>query len=373
LTGLVQPVVEAAEFPITEAPWPRLLGLGTATPPLCLSQAAVAQRLADLWSLRGSDLERWQRIIVGSEISTRYGVLPIEQVLRLSTEARMALYERSAPELAEAAAGRALRRSGIDPGRVTDLIVVSCTGFSAPGVDIALVDRLGLRPTVRRTVVGFMGCFGAIIGLRTAVGACRADPHAVALVLCLELCSLHLRSDRSAQNQVASALFADGAAAAVVVGAEAVDGVGTAMSVGGVTLGYSRLIPEGRDWMSWRITDAGFAMTLTRDVPLALREHVAAIVNEASPQRPCFFVVHPGGAGILDAVEEGLGLRGGSGLDASRDILRRFGNMSSVTVLFVLDEALRRGYRPPALLLAFGPGLSVECLSVLPVSTRFVG
>ncbi|MHC4589716.1 MAG: type III polyketide synthase [Planctomycetota bacterium] len=340
--------------------------LATATPPLCLSQAQTADRLSDLWRLEGDELDRWRRIVAGTGIDTRYGVMPLEQVPALSTEARMEAYEKNAPDLARAAAGRALRRAGVEPTDVTDLVVVSCTGFSAPGLDVALVEDLGLQPTVRRVIVGFMGCFGAIIGLRTAAAMCRADARGVSLVLCLELCSLHLRDDRSPQNLVASALFADGAAAAVMVAPGIFGGRPSGQSLGGVTLGRGRLLARGRDWMTWRITDAGFAMTLSRDVPAALRRSVGAIVEEVCPRRPDCFVIHPGGAGILDAVDEGLGLDGRSGAEISRDVLRRYGNMSSATLLFVLEEALRRGYRPPALLLAFGPGLSVESLLVQP-------
>lgn len=340
---------------------PRLVGLGTAVPNMCMEQSEIAARLAAVWGLRGPQLRLWQRIIAGTAIDTRCAVMPVEEVVTLSTGARMEVYERHAPALAERAVVGALDRGGIAPGRVTDLIVVSCTGFWAPGLDVALVERLGLPATVRRTVIGFMGCFGAIIGLRAAVGVCGADPGAVAVVVCLELCSLHLRSDRGAENLVASALFGDGAAAAVVCGARvarAADGP----SLGSLTMGHSRLLSEGRDWMSWRITDTGFAMTLTRDVPAALASRLGAIVEEVCPRRLGCYVVHPGGAGILDAVDQGLQLEGRSGLDAARSTLRRYGNMSSATLLFVLAEAFRRGYRPPAMLLAFGPGLAVEMM-----------
>jgi predicted naringenin-chalcone synthase len=357
-----QPVPAAAEG----EGWPWLAGLATATPSLCMPQVETAARLAALWQLEGEELDRWRRIVAGTGIDARYGVMPLEAVPALTTKGRMEAYESNAPVLAHAAAARALRRAGVQPAEVTDLVVVSCTGFSAPGLDVALVEDLGLRPTVRRVVVGFMGCFGAIVGLRTGAALCRSDPAGVSLVLCLELCSLHLRADRSPQNQVASALLADGAAAAVLVAPGRSNGRAKNGGLGRVTLGGGRLLPQGRDWMSWRITDAGFAMTLSRDVPAALRRSIEAIVDEVCPRRPRCFVVHPGGAGILDAVDEGLGLEGRSGVEVSRDVLRRYGNMSSATLLFVLEEVQRCGYRPPALLLAFGPGLSVESLLIQP-------
>ncbi len=341
---------------------PALLGLGTATPSLCVPQAEACERLARLWGLAGEDLARWERIAAGSAVESRSGVLPIECVLDLSTAERMRVYEREAPPLAEAAAGRALRGAGIAACEITDLVVVSCTGFSAPGLDVALVERLGLPSTVRRTVVGFMGCFGAIIGLRAALSACCADPRGVALVVCLELCTLHLRNDCDPANQVASALFADGAAAAVVSGAKAVAGRGHSDPLGELTLGHSRLITRGRDWMTWKVTDSGFAMTLGREVPVALRAEIASAVREASPVVPRSYVVHPGGPAIIDAVDAGLGLGGGSGLEAARAVLRRCGNMSSATILFVLEEVVRQGHPAPALLLAFGPGLAIESL-----------
>ncbi len=351
---------------------PRLAGLGTATPALALARSDTHDRLARLWGLSGAELDRWRRIVDGTGIEMRYGVLPPEQIVGLSTEARMIAYERLAPELAARAARAALDDAAVGADHVTDLVVVSCTGFSAPGVDVALVRQLGLAPTVRRTIIGFMGCFGAIVGLRSAVGACAADSRSVCLVVCVELCTLHLRHGRSADNLVASALFGDGAAAAVVVGNEvelSPASAGGAAGVGRLTMGFGRLIPEGRDWMTWRVTDTGFAMTLDRCVPAALKSAVAAIVEEAAGAtgtRPDCYVVHPGGPGILDAVNKGLALGGGFGIEAARAVLRRYGNTSSSAILFVLAETLRHRYRPPALLLAFGPGLAVETITLSP-------
>ncbi len=351
---------------------PRLAGLGTATPGLALSRSDTHDRLARLWGLSGAELHRWRRIVDGTGIEMRYGVLPPEQVIGLSTEGRMKAYEQLAPGLAERAARAALDDAAVCADRVTDLVVVSCTGFSAPGVDVALVRQLGLPLTVRRTIIGFMGCFGAVVGLRSAVGACAADSRSVCLVVCVELCTLHLRPGRSADNLVASALFGDGAAAAVVVGNQvelSPAGHGGAAGLGRLTNGFSRLIPEGRDWMTWRVTDAGFAMTLDRRVPAALESSVAGIARQAAEAAgaagaagPECYVVHPGGPGILDAVNQGLALGGGSGIEAARAILRDYGNTSSSAILFVLARMLRQRYRPPAMLLAFGPGLAVETI-----------
>lgn len=346
---------------------PHLLSVATAVPELCRDQLDVQHAMAESWGLHGAGLQRWRRIIAGSGIRTRHGVMPLEGVIHLSTSQRMQAYERFAPELAEEAARSAMSRANVGAAEITDLIVVSCTGFSAPGVDVALVERLELDRTVRRTIVGFMGCFGAISGLRTAVGACAANPGAIALVVCVELCSLHMRADANPQNQVASALFADGAAAAIVTSAPLRERgrEGNAAAIGRVTTGHSALVADTRELMTWRITDAGFAMTLEREVPAVLGAHLNEFVAGACASRPELFVLHPGGPGILDAADEALGLRGECGIESSRAVLSRFGNMSSPTVLFVLDEALRHGYRAPALMLAFGPGLTIESLSVL--------
>ncbi len=367
-----RPAIATLGSEAVEPAWPRLAGVGTATPALAFARDDTKDRLARLWGLSGRELDRWRRIVDGTGIEMRYGVLPPEQIVGLSTEGRMNAYERLAPGLAERAARAALDDAAVGADRVTDLVVVSCTGFSAPGVDVALVRQLGLAPTVRRTMIGFMGCFGAIIGLRSAVGACAVDSRSVCLVVCVELCTLHLRPGRNADNLVASALFGDGAAATVVVG-DRVElsraGAGGADGIGRLTTGFGRLIPEGRDWMTWRVTDTGFAMTLDRCIPAALNAAVAEIVAEATGSAgggPECYVVHPGGPGILDAVNDGLSLSGGSGIEAARAILGRYGNMSSSAILFVLARMLRHSYRPPALLLAFGPGLAVETITLQP-------
>jgi predicted naringenin-chalcone synthase len=362
-----------------------VLGLGVALPQLIMQQDEIEHALAGQWRLRGEGLARWRRICGGAGIERRHVVLSLDEVIALSTAERMARYESLAPPLAEHAARNALLRSGLTAEKVTDLVVVSCTGLASPGLDVAIIHRLGLPETVRRTMIGFMGCFGAINGLRSAVGTCAADPSSIVLVVCCELCSLHVRDDPRAENQVACALFGDGAAAAIVAGQSSCETrrIDTLVSerslssddhlqpvrpIGQLTFGHSRLIAASEELMSWRITDRGFAMTLAREVPGVLRDSIGDFVNEASKTMPRAIVPHPGGSGVLDAIESALPRELVSGIDDARAILRTCGNMSSGTILFVLEKMLRESSSGtlPALLLAFGPGLTIESIALLP-------
>lgn len=352
--------------------WPALFGLGCAVPELRHSRDESADEMMRLWDLTGAERKRFERIVAGSGIENRYGVIHPSDLVEASTQRRMELYERFAPVLAERAARAAIIDSNVSIDAITDVIVVSCTGFSAPGVDTELVRRLGLPSNVHRTVIGFMGCFGAIIGLRTATNIVAANPKATALVVCIELCSLHWRNDSAVQNQVASALFGDGAAAAVVApgskGNEDIYQTDRGNSIGLLMPGRTQLIDSDRELMSWRITDQGFAMTLDAKVPEALGQSLREYINTAAveghlPRRGCY-AVHPGGPSILDAVDDALELKGGRGIEASRSILRNYGNMSSATVLFVLKELIANGYEPPTSLIAFGPGLTIESVGL---------
>ncbi|MCZ6834988.1 MAG: type III polyketide synthase [Planctomycetota bacterium] len=345
-----------------------LMGLGHAQPSIRLSQHESETRIATALKLTNDRRDRWRRIIKGSGIEHRTIAMDIEQVIDLGTAERMQAYERLAPPLGEESSRRALASSGIVPEKITDLIVVSCTGFAAPGLDTSLVERLGLSRSVRRTVIGFMGCYGGIVGLRQASAICRADPMARALVVCVELCSLHVRNDPRGDNLVSLALFADGAAAAVVRGSDDRDHIDSRTQSGGIgslTRGSSLLIPEGREWMTWNVTDTGFAMTLTRDVPVVLRRRLRSFVANIQSPTPKTYAIHPGGPGILQAVDDALELKGGFGLQAARRVLRDHGNMSSGTVLVVLEELRRNERELPITLLAFGPGLTVEEISLI--------
>ena len=269
-----------------------------------------------------------------------------------STADRMAVYADKAPELAlEAIAGL----EGLD--RVTHLVVASCTGFTAPGLDQVIARRLKLSPTVERVVLGFMGCYAGVTALRTAGHIVRSDPRARVLVVAVELCSLHLQPTDRLESLLAMAQFADGAAAALVTA----EGPGLALGEG-----LSMTLEESHSLITWTIGDTGFAMELSGDVPNRLAEaladpDVAATVTAGQPAESiAAWAVHPGGKSIVDAVERSLKLPPEK-VAASRSVLQDCGNMSSATVLFVLERLMAE--KPPSgVALAFGPGLAMEGL-----------
>jgi len=281
-------------------------------------------------------------------------------LLAPSTGARNDLYIRFAPALSAAAAGSALGRADIDAAAVTHVVTVSCTGFVAPGPDYRLVRDLGLPATAERYHLGFVGCAAALPALRLAARITAAQPEAVVLVVCTELCSLHIRASADPQQIVAASVFGDGAAAAIVT-ADA--GRGRA---GGLELDRfgTALTETGERDMVWTIGDHGFEMVLSPEVPRIIGREIRAAVGAffAGDDTPSAWAVHPGGRSVLDRVAQGLGLAP-TALDASRAILRDHGNMSSATVLFILqalldDDAVGDGDRIGGL--AFGPGLTVE-------------
>jgi predicted naringenin-chalcone synthase len=280
-----------------------------------------------------------------------------------TTRARMAVYRDEAPRLAQAAAERCLE-DGFRREAITDLIVVSCTGFYAPGLDIELVDRLQLPAGIRRQTIGFMGCYAGITALRTAATICRSEPDAAVLVVCVELCTLHFQRDLNMDNVLANCLFSDGAAAALVAGAGRTGDLE-------IVAAHSAVDADGVDHMTWTVTDAGFRMTLSAEVPERLRQAMPAFAetllarSKFARESVTFWALHPGGRRILEAVEQQLGLtRDETG--PSWDVLSDHGNMSSATILFVLDRWRRRELSSGSngVAMAFGPGLTLESLSL---------
>jgi predicted naringenin-chalcone synthase len=278
-----------------------------------------------------------------------------------STADRMERYRTAAPPLAAEASRNALANADVDPAGISHLITVSCTGFGAPGLDIELIDRLNLSPDVTRTHVGFMGCHGVLNGLRVANAFASAAPGKTVLLCAAELCSLHLQTEWNAHNVVSGSLFADGAAA--LVGRATVPNGRAGWRVRSMG---SFLIPNSRDAMTWHIGDNGFRMTLAPDVPKLLAQHLKPWLDHwlaesgLSPNEVGGWAIHPGGPRILDAVEQLLDLAPAA-LDTSRETLAECGNMSSPTVLFILDRmAKHRPVPHPCVALAFGPGLVIE-------------
>jgi len=293
-------------------------------------------------------------------------------LLNPSTKVRNDIFAREATKLFVEASRAALEAAPeLDLLDITHLITVSCTGFFNPGPDYKVVRELGLNPAVQRYHLGFMGCYAAFPALRAARLFCEADPRAAVLVVCAELCSLHVRTSNDPDAIMGSALFADGAAAAVVTARpEARD---TAL----LTLDHFEtvLTPVGEDSMAWNIGDNGFEMVLGNYVPHIIDDHIVGALEPLLAREPELaalpytsiphWAIHPGGRSILDKVQTRLGLTEEQ-LVPARDILRRYGNMSSATVLFVLKHILKEPLREGTFggericSMAFGPGLTVE-------------
>eukprot|EP00913_Durusdinium_trenchii_P006232 g5844.t1 len=345
---------------------PRVLGIGCASPAHVVSAddglelvLRVAPEHDPAW-LRSLYLE--------SGVLTRGSVLSARSMREWcsgsrgagpTTSERLRTFAEAAPPLVESAVRQAIACSRVDPGAISHVVTVSCTGAESPGLDHALIERIGLDRGVSRTHIGFMGCHGALNALAVADAFVRANPDAVVLVICCELCSLHYQTGPVARDQIiANAIFADGASCAVV----------GSQGSGPELRGFSSRVFEGTaDLMRWSIGDYGFRMRLSARVPVMLRRVIASWIDEwletSGLQRSQItrWCLHPGGRDILDCIEQGLQLSPAA-TAGSREILRRHGNMSSGTVLWVMRDAIGRKERGPMVSISFGPGLSGEAM-----------
>jgi predicted naringenin-chalcone synthase len=271
------------------------------------------------------------------------------------TAARMRVFEQYSPALAQAAVERL--ELGEDRERITHLLITCCTGFSAPGLDFEVVERCRLPSSVERTMIGFMGCYAAINALKLARHIVRSEPAARVLVLNLELCTLHLRETAEIEQVLSFLLFGDGCAAALVTAEPQ-----------GIALDRFRavVVPGTEDLITWNIGDFGFDMVLSGQVPGTIHDALQASADEildgADVRAIDLWAVHPGGRTVLDAVERAFALTPDA-LASSREVLRRYGNMSSGTVMFVLQDILRKAARgAKGCAMAFGPGLTAETM-----------
>ena len=279
------------------------------------------------------------------------------------TEERNRVFARESKRASVEVARRLLRHAkGFSAGDITHVITVSCTGFYSPGPDYGIVQELGLSDATQRYNLGFMGCYAALPALRMATQFCEANPRAVVLVECLELCSLHMQVRDDEDSLLANALFSDGAAAVLVSSRE--PGPGShAFRIGPF---LSALAPSGRGDMAWEVGNRGFNIVLSSYVPDVIATNIMAILEpvlataELDLKDVDVWAVHPGGKAIVDKVSRALALEPPQ-VQPSRDVLRDYGNMSSVTILFVLKSILDRA--EPAgrvCAMAFGPGLTIE-------------
>lgn len=313
-----------------------------------------ARKLFDRMAERSGIEHRWSVLPPteggGSPIEAGgfyHGALP-------STGDRMRVYAEAAPRLALDAAAKLGNAAAL--GGITHLIVASCTGFVAPGIDQLIAAELGLPGDVERTLVGFMGCYAAVSALRLAYHVVRSEPAARVLVITVELSTLHLQEEDGIEPLLAMLQFGDGAAAALVTS----EPKGFAISNP-----FAVTLEQSSELIRWTIGDSGFVMSLSGEVPgrigEALRDPAvrSKMLGSASIGDIDSWAIHAGGRSVLDAVEHGLELRP-EALAESRSILARYGNMSSSTLMFVLAELLANAERKRGLALAFGPGLAAE-------------
>ena len=358
----------------------KITAIGIANPSYKQNQQDIAEYIAEGFSLKPARKKLLKTIYQGSGIETRYSV--INDICKLpgefeffpnnptekfpSTGHRMRLYKAQALPLALAAIEDCLRNlQSFDKKNITHLITISCTGMYAPGIDIEIVQTLGLNPATKRASINFMGCYGAFNGLKIADAYCQADPSANVLVVCVELCSIHFQNNFSTENIVSNAIFADGAAAVLLQGCSSHS---KHLSIDAF---HCDLVLQTSQEMAWNIGDNGFDIVLSAYIPDLIKFGIASFTKKLleqsnySIQDIDYFAIHPGGMKILQACEEALKIS----VEDNRysyDVLRNFGNMSSATVLFILknilDSLTVTDNHKNIFSCAFGPGLTLESM-----------
>lgn len=359
-----------------------ITAIGTAVPQYGFSQVQIASFMAEALRFDEPNRRKLQALYRLTRIDRRHSVLPDygvpsgEYTFFPNTPdlepfptvgQRMELYRREALPLALAAI-QDLNRNEKKPVRPTHLITVSCTGMYAPGLDIDLIAALNLPTTVHRTAINFMGCYGAFNALKTADACVRADASACVLIVCLELCTIHFQKKTDEDQLLSNALFSDGAAAVLV---EAQPNREKPHPSFRMRTFFCDLWPEGKNDMGWIINDHGFEMTLTSDVPTIIQQGIGKALSRLlersglAIEDMTYYAMHPGGRKILEVIEQQLGIEPHENRFAY-EVLRKYGNMSSATVLFVLNEIRTHLLTEPAtgniLSCAFGPGLTLESM-----------
>ncbi|NML20639.1 type III polyketide synthase [Pseudoflavitalea sp. G-6-1-2] len=356
----------------------KIISIGTAVPAWKHRQEDILQFMLPAYSLTGTEERKLRFLYHQSAISTRHSVIPdysrpvsewkfYPQTENLdpfpSLETRMQWYQRYAAPLSVDAVRDCLQ--GVHSSKqITHLITVSCTGMSAPGLDLQLIELLDLNKNTWRSSVNFMGCYAAIHAMKMADAFCKSDPQARVLIVCTELCTLHFQREPTPDNIASSLLFADGSAA-VMITADDDEQPGLLL-----TNFYSEIIPKGKKDMAWELSSSGFQMTLSNYIPELLSEDFENLtlraLQQASLNKEAItgWCIHPGGKRILEAIAKSCGLQQHA-LEESYDVLRQYGNMSSATILFVLKQQMQQWRNRPAentciFGAGFGPGLTME-------------
>jgi alkylresorcinol/alkylpyrone synthase len=342
---------------ISRSAIPRLLSLATAVPEHVLGQDNISETARRVFGMAGlADLERMVAVFGNAGIERRYSTVPVDWYEKPhGWTDRNNLYLEHALALIEEASRQALAEAGLRPEDVDQVVTVSTTGIATPSLDALLLNRLPLRSDVRRLPIFGLGCAGGVLGLARAADLARAAPKSRVLFLVVELCALCFRhGDFTKSNLVATALFGDGATAAVI----SCDGAGPALGQGG-----EFTWPHSLDIMGWDVADDGLKAIFSRDIPALVQRDLRVATEEFLRRHDLavadidYFVCHPGGAKVLDALEEAFGLAPGA-LGHARATLRDYGNMSAATVLFVLKRMLQSGARGRMLMTALGPGFT---------------
>ncbi len=354
----------------------KIISIGTAVPAFKHAQKDILNFMQQVYALDAVENRKLKFLYSQSQIETRYSVVPdyshqmdewkfyphsenLEPFPNI--EKRMTWYNRFAPTLSVDAIRNCIEDK-IHGTEITHLITVSCTGMSAPGLDLMVMDMMDLPKNIFRTSINFMGCYAAIHGLKMADAICKTEKNAKVMIVCTELCTLHFQKDPSPDNIASTLLFADGSAAVLVVHDED--------EQEGVHLKsfYSEIIPKGKRDMAWELSSTGFLMTLSGYIPDLIEEDFEPLVRRAltfagvSKDQIGSWCIHPGGRRIVDSIHKSLQLEAGES-DASYKVLKEYGNMSSPTILFVLKELMdskKLSDNKPVFGAAFGPGLTME-------------
>lgn len=355
---------------------PCITAMGTAVPRYKIRQDEILRFMVQAHGLHGEDARRLELLYRASGIQTRYSVVSDYQKTENftfypdnknlepfpSTSKRQEKYRHEAVLLSVQSAEICLAHAHTSREEITHIVTVSCTGLYAPGLDIELVYKLGLNPSVKRTAINFMGCYAAFNALKVASAFCEADPAAKVLIVCTELCSIHFQKESSEDNLLANALFGDGSASVMV---ESAPNGTTALELSEFKC---TLAPAGINEMAWEVGDTGFEMKLSAYVPNIIQTGIRQLLGTLNNGEKIdfdYYAIHPGGKKILQVVEEQLSIAREENR-SSRHVLKNYGNMSSATILFVFLEIYKHlettDDQKKILSFAFGPGLTMESL-----------